>query len=298
MGQEGAIDRSTTATGLLAAMRSSVQELAFAVDGLHGDAAFRDALEAAARFWRYSTGNLFMILMQRRTATRVTGRRAWEALGRRVLPAEKPIWICAPRRGAGSGIPFLPVPVYDIRQTQGKRLPKLDVTLRGRTRHVQLLETAATRLGISVGTFGGPSTANGVSQGGSILLHRSLSQRGCVATLAHELAHELLHQARSGKKRPPQLSHAVREAEAEAISFVVLRVLGLPSKAPAYIAWQGGSGKMLMASLQRIQRAARLILEAGLGVAMPLRAKRPAQSGDPLQRATAISTSEPRLLSL
>jgi antirestriction protein ArdC len=85
--------------------------------------------------------------------------------------------------------------------------------------------------------------------------------------LAHELAHEILHQA-AGKraatlKRPgPARTKAEKETEADATAYVVLAVLGLPSKAPSYIAWQGGTGSAVLRSMTRIQRAAKAILEA------------------------------------
>jgi hypothetical protein len=41
-----------------------------------------------------------------------------------------------------------------------------------------------------------------------------------------------------------------------------MTALGLPSKAATYIAWQGGTGTAVLASLGRIQRAARAILLA------------------------------------
>ena len=49
---------------------------------------------------------------------------------------------------------------------------------------------------------------------------------------------------------------------ADATAYVVLAVLGLPSKAPTYIAWQGGTGLGVYRSMARVQRAARAILGA------------------------------------
>ena len=65
-----------------------------------------------------------------------------------------------------------------------------------------------------------------------------------------------------GARRPPNLTHAQRETEAEAVAYVVLKALGLPSTAPGYIAWQGGDGQTIHRSMNRIQRAARRILVA------------------------------------
>ena len=89
--------------------------------------------------------------------------------------------------------------------------------------------------------------------------------------LAHELAHEILHQrerARAGKRGRAQ-THAERETEAEGTSYVVMRALGMASKAPAYIAWNGGDGAAVLRSMARIQRAARTILDAATHRAGP-----------------------------
>jgi hypothetical protein len=47
-------------------------------------ASFARYLRCLARFHRYSTANVALILMQRPDATRVAGYRAWQALGRQV----------------------------------------------------------------------------------------------------------------------------------------------------------------------------------------------------------------------
>jgi hypothetical protein len=128
-------------------------------------------------------------------------------------------------------------------------------------------ERAAAKLGIAVEyAYPGEGVA-GFSSGGRVRIHPRLPGRQTVATLAHELAHEVLHQAEraralAAKRRPKPRTHAEVETEADATAFVVLGVLGLPSKAPTYIAWQGGDGAQVLRSLTRVQRAARVILEA------------------------------------
>ena len=104
--------------------------------------------------------------------------------------------------------------------------------------------------------------AQAVSVGGEIRIKRGLSPAERVSALAHELAHEVLHQGAANRKRPLEIPHAVAETEAEAVSYVVLKNLGLPSKAPAYIAWRGGSGDTVLKSMTRIHRAVKAILTA------------------------------------
>ena len=246
-----------------AAMRAALETLGAQVDRVRQDAGFLHTLEVMARFWRYSPTNQWLIQRACPRATLVAGRRVWERSGRKVREGATPIGILAP---TGRGFPFVVVPVYDVSQTRGRRLPALDLTLRGSTHHVATLERAAAHLGVTISTLRGAPGLVGQSLGGEIRVRPDLSPRERAATLAHELAHELLHTGVRARKRPVSRTHAEVETEAEATSYVVLRALGLPSKAPTYIAWRGGSGEVLARSLGRVQRAARQILQAGTRV--------------------------------
>src|SRR4051812_9467782 len=87
-------------------------ELGEEVDGTRQSKAFQAALDAMARFWRYSPTNAWFIVRQYPRATRVAGRRTWEQLGRHVLPEAKPIEILAPM--TSRGFPFVVVEVFDL----------------------------------------------------------------------------------------------------------------------------------------------------------------------------------------
>ena len=249
-----------------ARLKEQLEGLAQAVDAKAQDEGFREALRTMALFWRYSPFNQFLIRSQCPTATRVTARRKWEKTGRKVKEGEEPIMILAPTRGEGA-TSFIDVPVFDVRQTKGRRLQKLHLSLRGESMQWRNLERAARELGVEVGYRPLPKGIRGWSLGGKVELLPGLPGRERTAVLAHELAHEILHQA-AGKraadlKRPsPQRTTAEKETEADATAYVVLAVLGLPSKAPTYIAWQGGAGNVILRSMTRIQRAAKAILEA------------------------------------
>lgn len=240
---------------LLADCRRQLQELAGDVDATRRDAGFRAALETMAMFWRYSPFNTWVIQSKRPNATRVAGRRLWEKLGRTLNDGEEPIFIFAPTRAPYR---FIAVPVFDQAQTHGADVPTLDLLHRGPADSYQLLEAAAARLGIVVYYDLRRPGVLGLSRGGVIEIAPNLPPRERVAVLAHELGHELLDHV-DRRKHP---DHSLRETEAEAVAFVVMTALGLPSRAATYIAWQGGTGIAVLASLERIQRAARMILLA------------------------------------
>jgi hypothetical protein len=112
---------------------------------------------------------------------------------------------------------------------------------------------AAAGLGVAVRRAALPPGVLGQSEGGVVTLRPRLPSAEYAATLAHELAHEILHDMRYPGTTA---NHSQIETEAEAISYVVTRALGLSSKAPAYIAWHGGSGELVLRSMKRVQRAA------------------------------------------
>ena len=57
---------------------------------------WRAMLDVAARFHTYSPNNVWLILAQRRDATRVAGFHTWRKLGRQVRKGERGIAILAP----------------------------------------------------------------------------------------------------------------------------------------------------------------------------------------------------------
>ena len=78
-------------------------------------------------------------------------------------------------------------------------------------------------------------------------------------TLVHEYAHELLHRADDRRA-----SRDTRELEAEAVAFVVGGAVGLNTSDASrdYIHLYSGDREALAGSLDRIQRAASMILTA------------------------------------
>jgi hypothetical protein len=248
-------------------LKAHLGDLAKQVDGRAQQKGFQDALRTMALFWRYTPLNQFLIRSQRPNATHVMARLKWEAIGRKVKEGEEPIEVLAPTT-PGWATSFIGVPVFDVRQTRGRRVAKLDLSLPGASQQWRRLEHAARALGVEVGYRTLPSGIRGWSLGGRIEVVPGLSGQERTAVLAHELAHEILHQA-EGKRaaelaRPgPRRTKAEKETEADATAYVVLAVLGLPSKAATYIAWQGGTGQAVLKSMIRVQRAAKMILEAG-----------------------------------
>ncbi len=121
------------------------------------------------------------------------------------------------------------------------------------------LKRAILERGIALEMVDDLDGALGTSSGGCIRLLNGLSPATEFTTLVHEYAHELLHRA---DDRPA--SRDTRELEAEAVAFVVGGAVGLNTSDASrdYIHLYRGDREALSGSLDRIQRAASVILAA------------------------------------
>jgi hypothetical protein len=73
-----------------------LQKLKDGVTAIQDSALFREYLLTMSKFWSYSVGNLILIMLQKRDASRVAGFTTWKELGRFVKAGEKGIMILAP----------------------------------------------------------------------------------------------------------------------------------------------------------------------------------------------------------
>jgi hypothetical protein len=81
-------------------------------------------------------------------------------------------------------------------------------------------------------------------------------------TLVHEWAHEVMHQQGMNEKKRRQLSRPVRECQAEAVSYIVSRYLGLEHPfARDYLLSYGNTAEDLVANLDQVQEASHFMIE-------------------------------------
>jgi len=233
-------------------------------------------LRAQSRFHHYSFNNVILIQIQDPDATRVAGFHTWKALGRSVRKGEKAIWILAPmtrkvaaddaeqadetKPGARVLSGFKPVPVFDIRQTDGEPLPEVCSRLQGDEPGVytQLIAVAH-----SIGYTVEEDYLTGANGDCSFTERRIRVEvrndaRQQVKTLAHELAHAMLHE--DFDSRP------LAELEAESVAFIVMSTLGVNSEEYSFgycASWARGGAvavAAIRASATRIQGAANTII--------------------------------------
>ena len=247
--------------------------LAKALDDVRASETFRQYLTVQARFHRYSWHNCMLIATQRPDATRVAGYKTWQSLGRQVCKGEHGITIFAPcpwKRETDdgeteSGLYFRAVHVFDVAQTDGPDLPDVDVPTIDMAADDLLadLRRVARQRGIAVNFDRLSGGLFGVSKGGTIDVDNRHATGQQAKTLAHELAHEALHKSKDALATMPERSRRIAELEAESVAYVVCLHFGLDVevRASRYIALWDGDSKALRASLERIAKTARDIID-------------------------------------
>ena len=98
----------------------------------------------------------------------------------------------------------------------------------------------------------------GLSKHGTVEVSSQHASGQQAKTLAHELAHEALHWDIKGP-----LTRSIAELETESVAYVVCTHFGLDVevRASRYIALWEGDSKSLRASLERISKTARTIID-------------------------------------
>jgi hypothetical protein len=250
----------------------AIEELGQALDQGQSQT-LKNYLAAIGRFHRYSLRNVMLIATQNPTASYVAGYNAWRALGRFVKKGEQGILILAPIARAKNSsreqietdesstpVGFRAAYVFDISQTDGEELPRLNCVDGDPSGYRERLGKLVTEQGIALEYSEDIAPARGRSSGGKITLLPDQSPAEDFATLVHELAHEMLHR----DQRRAQTTKRVRETEAEAVSFVVCSGVGLEtgSAAQDYIQLYNGDAKLLKESLEQIRQTATRILNA------------------------------------
>lgn len=242
-------------------------------------------LSAMAKFHYYSFGNVLLIAMQKHDATRVAGMYAWNKLGRRVRRGEKGILILAPmvgrkrnkkteeenkeqadaktttdRKTDAQLVGFRAVYVWDVSQTEGAELPKLDEVQGNPAEQLPRLIEFVKSQDIKFEYSENIAPARGLSYGGLIRLLPNMTPAEEFSTLVHELAHEMIHKA----ERRTVITKTVKETEAESVAFVVSKAIGLEtgSASADYIQLYHGNAALLQESLEVVPWTAAVILGA------------------------------------
>ncbi len=284
-------------------MGEITQQLEDGVRKIFESGEFERYLRTMSRFHHYSVNNSILIFMQRPDASLVAGYTSWQKnFQRYVKKGEKGIFILAPcpyivkkekeKRDALTGRPLLgqdgqplkevveitqvsfrPAAVFDISQTEGKKLPTIGVEdLQGQvSEYDTLLETLKeiSPVPISFEEISGGSKGYYSLGERRIAIQADMSQLQTIKTMVHEIAHSKLHAIdkdatpEEKAQRPDQYT---REVQAEGVAYVVCQHLGLDTSdySFGYVAsWSTGRDlSELKSSLDTIRTASAEIIDA------------------------------------
>lgn len=240
---------------------------------------YEEWLRCLSQFHSYSARNTLLIMMQDPDATHVAGFNTWQKkFGRFVKKGEKAIWILAPTThkkevededGETKTIvwnSYRPVPVFDVKQTEGKELPEIARDLEGDVAgYSELVEKLMDVSPVPVefeeiqgGSHGYCSHADG-----RIAVKKGMSEAQTVKTMVHEIAHAMLHGS-GGEETGADKN--TKEVQAESVAYAACSRLGIDSSEYSFgyvAAWaKGKDAKELSESMTVIQKTANAILEA------------------------------------
>jgi hypothetical protein len=259
------IKPSNSAVDLKTRITEHIEELAYATDAARVSEEMQRYLDMCSKFHQYSPFNVWLILMEKPTATVVAGFHKWITMKRYVRKGEHGIAILAPvlvpevndeGEQVEKLVGFKTVYVFDITQTDGEPLPE-PPNWKSPEQNALLTERLldfASSKGIVVKVKQLQGDTQGVSMGGTIIL----SPIAGTKTLIHEIAHELLHH-----KQNEVTSQAIRELEAEAVAYVVGNHFGLDDlSSPNYVALYDVTAEMILSHIERIRNTATEVIRA------------------------------------
>lgn len=260
----------------LAAAHQQIQDY---VEQLTSGDDWRQWLDVAARFPRYSPTNQLLIAAQLPTASHVAGFNAWKDLGRWVRKGEKGLTIFAPVKAIigwtkpdgtevhadkpvrkhevpaeakpiRAVVAYKPVSVFDVSQTEGKPLPQRPipdpVSLDGdapagmREGLETLVSENGFRLTHEPSLQGEDGYTDYINK--TINLTPGQSDAHAALTLAHEVGHMLLHDPTNRSPDEPRHHRGIGEVEAESVAYLVAEHFGYDTREnsfPYITEWAG-----------------------------------------------------------
>lgn len=247
---------------------------------------FKNYLDFASKFHKYSSKNIRLLLAQNPNIRRVAGYNAWKKLDRQVKKGSKALYVYAPYfkdKVDKNGKKFTDengeivketryflTPVFDVEQTTGAELPQLVYNLEENLSDGKIFTRTYNAL---VEICPVPVTVTSIASGANgyydptkkeIVLQQHLGEVMTLKVLLHEMTHAMLHpdsQAIFGDD-----VYSRQEFEAESVAYIVSRHLGLDTSSYSFgylSSWtkQGEKLEEFTQSLETITKEARTLIE-------------------------------------
>jgi hypothetical protein len=292
---EEAIDSSAADNKSLlkAKLDQYISDLANATDEAALSAEIRRYLTFFSKFHDYSFFNRILIFIQRPDAKKVASYKKWQEKFRQVKKGAKGITILAPIISKDKSVPddepslgmgefnrdndvkgFKAVNVFDISDTEpmdergnipdepqwwGDNTPSETAD-----ELFMYASEVASDLGIKVTQSDAKGGEKGYAAGDHINISSDVSGAGRLSTMIHEIAHELMHfKSKSIFYQDDEVrgSSALKELQAESVSYVVLKHYGLPvSHHTTYLALWKANKEKIQSNLEVISKVAHFII--------------------------------------
>lgn len=255
-----------------------LKECAKGISNFQNSQEYKNYLLTLRKFPKYSSLNALLIYMQNPKATYVAGYNKWlKDFKRCVKKGEKGIKIFAPLKykqpkDNNENIDkndeeivkgFKVVYVFDISQTEGKPIPKIEFpVLTGKVvNYEDIINKLITFTSFKIVFSNTLGTTYGLCnfKSNTIFINDSLYQEETIPTIVHELAHSILHHPDGNK-----LSKEEMEIEAESVSFIVSSFLGIKYNEFAfkYIVSYGNDKSLsyFISSIERIKQTSDMLI--------------------------------------
>lgn len=221
-----------------AARQADRERLASAVEALWTSEGWAQWVKTRRAFPTYSFNNQLLVALQAPEATRVTGFKKWQSLGRQVRKGEKAIKILAPRTfkteteqddgttKTDRRMYFVSVPVFSFEQTEGDELPTICEPVQGDS-HADYIDRLVTyaqdKLGYTVTFEPIPGGAEGRASMSTrtITVNSDLDANARLSVLIHECCHV------AGQVDYTNYSREDAEQICEAVAMLTCSSLGL-----------------------------------------------------------------------
>lgn len=242
---------------------------------------FKNYLDFVSQFHNYSFNNILLLKAQKSDITMIASFKKWNDLGRKIKKSEQALFVFAPREvykkdADGNYIKdnngefikstyFKLVPVFDISQTSGARLPqpiyRLEENFKDPLEFKRIFESISkvSNVPIRFEEFSEESNLNGYyhHEKKEIVIRKKMSEQMIVKTLLHELVHSRIHSLDENRSQ--------KEFEAESVAYIVANHFGIDTSNYTFgylSSWtdEGRKIEMFTTALENITKEAQSLI--------------------------------------
>ena len=242
---------------------------------------FKNYLDFVSQFHNYSFNNILLLKAQKSDITMIASFKKWNDLGRKIKKGEQALFVFAPtevykKDAEGNyikdhngefikSIYFKLVPVFDVAQTSGAKLPqpiyRLEENFKDPLEFKRIFESISkiSNVPIRFEEFSEESNLNGYyhHEKKEIVIRKKMSEQMIVKTLLHELVHSRIHSLEENRSQ--------KEFEAESVAYIVANHFGIDTSNYSFgylSSWtdEGRKIEMFTTALENITKEAQSLI--------------------------------------